>query len=66
MKKLTSLWLTLLLAFGALTGCTPDTSAGVIGGADGPTQVYVSDEGSTAAAGDPSTAAGEMGRDSSS
>ena len=60
MKKLTSLWLTLLLALGAPTGCTPDTSVGVIGGADGPTQVYVSDEGSTAAAGDPSTAAGEQ------
>ena len=37
MKKLTSLWLTLLLALSALTGCTPDT--GVIGGADGPTSV---------------------------
>ena len=34
MKKLTALWLSLLLAFGTLTGCAGQI--GIIGGADGP------------------------------
>jgi len=43
MKKLTSLWLTLLVSLASLTGCSADeaTSLGIIGGADGPTQVLV-------------------------
>lgn len=43
MKKLTSLWLSLLLALAPLAGCAPDV--GVIGGADGPTAVITSDSG---------------------
>ena len=43
MKKLTSLWLALLFLLAPLTGCAQD--AGVIGGADGPTEVIVSDSG---------------------
>lgn len=35
MKKLTALWLSLLLAFGTLTGCAGQI--GIIGGEDGPT-----------------------------
>ena len=41
MKKLTALWLSLLLAFGTLTGCAGDFVD--IGGADGSTQVTVAD-----------------------
>ncbi len=47
MKKITSLWLTLLLALSALTGCAQNV--GVIGGADGPTEVIVSESGGQAA-----------------
>ncbi len=44
MKKLTSLWLVMLAALGALTGCSGDnaSSVGVIGGADGPTSIITS------------------------
>ena len=41
MKKLTALWLSLLLVFGTLTGCAGDI--GIIGGADGPTTIVTSD-----------------------
>ena len=41
MKKLTALWLSLLLAFGTLTGCAGNFVD--IGGADGSTQVTVAD-----------------------
>ena len=37
MKKLTALWLSLLLAFGTLTGCA--SQIGIIGGEDGPTAI---------------------------
>ena len=43
MKKLAALWLSLLVALGALTGCGQEVSIGVIGSADGPTQIVVSD-----------------------
>ena len=48
MKKLTSLWLALLFLLAPLTGCAQD--AGVIGGADGPTDIIVSEEGGEQAA----------------
>ncbi len=41
MKKLTALWLSFLLVFGTLTGCSVDL--GVIGGEDGPTTIVTSD-----------------------
>ena len=41
MKKLTALWLSLLLAFGTLTGCAGQI--GINGGADGPTAIITSD-----------------------
>ena len=41
MKKLTALWLSLLLAFGTLTGCAGQI--GIIGGEDGPTAIITSD-----------------------
>lgn len=44
MKKLTALWLSLLLAFGTLTGCAGQI--GIIGGADGPTAIITSDSAS--------------------
>ena len=44
MKKLTALWLSLLLAFGTLTGCAGQI--GIIGGADGPTAIVTSDSAS--------------------
>lgn len=47
MKKLASLWLSLLFALGTLTGCAGDVSIGVIGvigGADGPTNIIVSSD----------------------
>ena len=44
MKKLTALWLSLLLAFGTLTGCA--NQIGIIGGEDGPTAVITSDSAS--------------------
>ena len=47
MKKLASLWLSLLFALGPLTGCAGDVSIGVIGvigGADGPTNIIVSSD----------------------
>lgn len=44
MKKLTSLWLALLFLLAPLTGCAQD--AGIIGGADSPTGIIVSDGGS--------------------
>lgn len=50
MKKLTSLWLALLFALAPLTGCAPDTSIGIIGSADGPTQIIVSEDGEQPAA----------------
>ncbi len=45
MKKLTTLWLTFLMTMASLTGCSPDdaSSVGIIGGADGPTSIFVSD-----------------------
>ncbi len=45
MKKLTTLWLTFLMTMASLTGCSPDEalSIGIIGGADGPTSILVSD-----------------------
>ena len=49
MKKLTSLWLALLFLLAPLTGCAQD--AGVIGSADGPTEVIVSDSESLSGAG---------------
>ena len=48
MKRITSLWLTLLFALGLLGGCAQDV--GVIGGADGPTDIIVSEEGGEQAA----------------
>ena len=48
MKRITSLWLTLLFAFGLLGGCAQDV--GVIGGAGGPTDVIGSEEGGEQAA----------------
>lgn len=45
MKKLTALWLSLLLAFGTLTGCAGQI--GIIGGEDGPTAIITSDSAST-------------------
>ena len=45
MKKLTALWLSLLLAFGMLTGCAGQI--GIIGGEDGPTAIITSDSAST-------------------
>lgn len=47
MKKLTSLWLAFLLAIGSLCGCSADV--GVIGGADGPTEIIVSGNNSSPA-----------------
>ena len=44
MKKLTALWLSLLLAFGTLTGCAGQI--GIIGGEDGPTAIVTSDSAS--------------------
>ena len=44
MKKLTALWLSLLLAFGTLTGCAGQI--GIIGGEDGPTAIITSDSAS--------------------
>lgn len=44
MKKLTALWLSLLLAFGTLTGCA--SQIGIIGGEDGPTAIITSDSAS--------------------
>ena len=44
MKKLTALWLSLLLAFGTLTGCAGQI--GIIGGTDGPTAIITSDSAS--------------------
>ena len=44
MKRLTSLWLALLFLLAPLTGCAQD--AGIIGGADSPTGIIVSDGGS--------------------
>ena len=44
MKKLTALWLSLLLAFGTLTGCADQI--GIIGGEDGPTAIITSDSAS--------------------
>lgn len=44
MKKLTALWLSLLLAFGTLTGCAGQIS--IIGGEDGPTAIITSDSAS--------------------
>ena len=44
MKKLTALWLSLLLTFGTLTGCAGQI--GIIGGADGPTAIITSDSAS--------------------
>ena len=41
MKKLTALWLSLLLAFGTLTGCAGQI--GIIGGEDEPTAIITSD-----------------------
>lgn len=49
MKKLTSLWLALLFLLAPLTGCAQD--AGIIGSADGPTEVIVSDSESLSGAG---------------
>lgn len=46
LQKLSALWLALLLAFASLTGCASDL--GVIGGADGPTAIYVSGGGDAA------------------
>ncbi len=45
MKKLTTLWLTFLMAVASLAGCSPDdaSSIGIIGGADGPTSIIVGD-----------------------
>ncbi|MGI6181003.1 MAG: ribonuclease domain-containing protein [Agathobaculum sp.] len=48
MKKITSLWLTLLLGLSALTGCAQNLS--IIGGQDGPTEVIVSQIGGGQAA----------------
>ncbi len=44
MKKLTSLWLTMLMVVGVFSGCSQDadSSVGIIGGADGPTAVITS------------------------
>ena len=44
MKKLTALWLSLLLAFSTLTGCAGQIS--IIGGEDGPTAIITSDSAS--------------------
>ena len=44
MTKLTALWLSLLLAFGTLTGCAGQI--GIIGGEDGPTAIITSDSAS--------------------
>ena len=44
MKKLTALWLSLLLAFGTLTACAGQI--GIIGGEDGPTAIITSDSSS--------------------
>ena len=44
MRKLTALWLSLLLTFGTLTGCAGQI--GIIGGADGPTAIITSDSAS--------------------
>lgn len=44
MKKLTALWLSLLLAFGTLTGCAGQI--GIFGGEDGPTAIITSDSAS--------------------
>ena len=44
MKKLTALWLSLLLTFGTLTGCAGQI--GIIGGEDGPTAIITSDSAS--------------------
>ena len=41
MKKLTALWLALLFALALLAGCTQD--AGIVGSADGPTEIIISD-----------------------
>ena len=41
MKKLTALWLALLFALAPLAGCTQD--AGIVGSADGPTEIIISD-----------------------
>ena len=48
MKKLTALWLSLLLAFGTLTGCAGQI--GIIGGEDGPTAIITADSASAVSA----------------
>ncbi len=51
MKRLTTLWLTFLMAMASLAGCSPDdaSSIGIIGGADGPTSILVADGGNQSA-----------------
>ncbi len=50
MKKLTSLWLTLVVALTSLAGCAADASSvGIIGGSDGPTQILLTNEGNSGA-----------------